>query len=311
MFGLDDAAMAMGVSGLGNIAVGLHEGAQNRQQMRHSDDLQREFAQNGISWKVEDAKRAGLHPLAALGMMPGPAYQPMHIGDAGAGSFREAGQNLAKAASMGMSQDERNRTELENQLLMAQIQESDARKQSIMSDIATRQQNQLGSIGVQKEGVYSLEGQAPVTPGAGVIDINPSAITSSSVARPSMEAGIRPGEEQRFIGGMPILLPQLGGESAEEIISEMSPAAWAGLLARNSNIYGKGWLNSFLKMRYLGHEDNQFYPTIQQQQGMSSMREPRSPIQQGVLDAIERAKRMYKGVDRPYKGMKKSWRNRE
>lgn len=29
--------------------------------------LQREFAQNGIQWKVEDAKKAGIHPIYALG----------------------------------------------------------------------------------------------------------------------------------------------------------------------------------------------------------------------------------------------------
>ena len=30
-------------------------------------EMQKEFAQNGIRWKVADAKAAGIHPLAALG----------------------------------------------------------------------------------------------------------------------------------------------------------------------------------------------------------------------------------------------------
>ena len=29
--------------------------------------MQKEFAQKGIRWKVEDAKQAGIHPLYALG----------------------------------------------------------------------------------------------------------------------------------------------------------------------------------------------------------------------------------------------------
>lgn len=40
---------------------------------------QREFAQNGIQWKVEDAKKAGIHPLYALGAStasPSFAFQP-------------------------------------------------------------------------------------------------------------------------------------------------------------------------------------------------------------------------------------------
>lgn len=34
---------------------------------RKNRAMQREFAKHGISWRVADAKRAGLHPLAALG----------------------------------------------------------------------------------------------------------------------------------------------------------------------------------------------------------------------------------------------------
>ena len=38
--------------------------------------LQREFAQNGIRWKVEDAKQAGIHPLYALGAST-PSFSPV------------------------------------------------------------------------------------------------------------------------------------------------------------------------------------------------------------------------------------------
>lgn len=41
--------------------------ADNWEQIRNADAIQREFAQQGIRWKVEDAKAAGLHPLYALG----------------------------------------------------------------------------------------------------------------------------------------------------------------------------------------------------------------------------------------------------
>lgn len=39
--------------------------------------LQKEFAQNSIQWKVNDAKQAGLHPLAAIGAQ-GTSYTPVH-----------------------------------------------------------------------------------------------------------------------------------------------------------------------------------------------------------------------------------------
>lgn len=42
-------------------------------------ELQREFAQNSISWRVQDAKNAGIHPLYALGASTVSA-QPSYIG---------------------------------------------------------------------------------------------------------------------------------------------------------------------------------------------------------------------------------------
>lgn len=55
------------VSAVGSIAGGIlgANSAQNVAGMNY--EAQKEFAQNGIRWKVEDAKRAGIHPLYALG----------------------------------------------------------------------------------------------------------------------------------------------------------------------------------------------------------------------------------------------------
>ena len=41
---------------------------------------QKEFAQNGIRWKVEDAKAAGIHPLFALGAQ-GATFSPISVGE--------------------------------------------------------------------------------------------------------------------------------------------------------------------------------------------------------------------------------------
>lgn len=55
--------------------------------------LQREFAQQGIRWKVEDAKAAGIHPLFALGAQT-TAFQPVSVGGADWGT---TGQNIGSA----------------------------------------------------------------------------------------------------------------------------------------------------------------------------------------------------------------------
>lgn len=60
--------------------------------------LQKEFAQSGIQWKVQDAEKAGVHPLFALGANT-TSYQPTSVGG-GATDFSflgETGQNIGRA----------------------------------------------------------------------------------------------------------------------------------------------------------------------------------------------------------------------
>lgn len=55
--------------------------AQAKQQLENlyrSEALQREFAQSGVQWRVQDAIKAGLHPLAAMGA-GGAAFSPGSI----------------------------------------------------------------------------------------------------------------------------------------------------------------------------------------------------------------------------------------
>lgn len=67
--------------GLGSVIGGVIGGGLNyfSQQKANEENIkaQREFAQNSISWKVEDAKRAGVHPLAALGASGYQASPPL------------------------------------------------------------------------------------------------------------------------------------------------------------------------------------------------------------------------------------------
>lgn len=62
------------IGALGSIGGGLLNRDSNRGANQANINLaqsnlrfQREFAQHGVKWRVEDAKRAGIHPLAALG----------------------------------------------------------------------------------------------------------------------------------------------------------------------------------------------------------------------------------------------------
>jgi len=60
--------------------------------------LQKEFAQSGIQWKVQDAEKAGVHPLFALGANT-TSFQPQSIGSSlpDWSGIAEAGQNVGRA----------------------------------------------------------------------------------------------------------------------------------------------------------------------------------------------------------------------
>lgn len=85
----------------------------NRKQRRREHEenmaMQREFAQNGIRWRVEDAVAAGLHPLAALGS-GGASFSPSYsMGDEPSRGdiFRSMGQSIERAQNKTMTEEER------------------------------------------------------------------------------------------------------------------------------------------------------------------------------------------------------------
>lgn len=68
-----------------------------RKIAREQMAMQKEFAQNGIQWKVEDAKKAGLHPLYAIGASTA-TYTPVSQDSSAMGNaVADAGAYLGKA----------------------------------------------------------------------------------------------------------------------------------------------------------------------------------------------------------------------
>lgn len=70
---------------------------------------QKEFAKEGIRWKVKDAQAAGVHPLFALGASTS-SYAPQSIGvekESIGGAVAEMGQDLSRAVAAGSTAVER------------------------------------------------------------------------------------------------------------------------------------------------------------------------------------------------------------
>lgn len=102
------------VSAVGSIAGGIlgANSAQNVAGMNY--EAQKEFAQNGIRWKVEDAKRAGIHPLYALGAST-QGYSPTagYTGDFGiSDAAAQFGQGYERAQQAKMTKEERDKQDV-------------------------------------------------------------------------------------------------------------------------------------------------------------------------------------------------------
>lgn len=176
---------------------------------------QKEFAQNGIRWKVADAKAAGLHPLAALGAS-GASYSPSAaigtspdygwMGDAAS----SLGQGIGRAVEAKMTARERARQRmvadqatalsmetkrLQNQYLETQIaaQKQDMALQLARSAaMAVRTQQavpSMPSVGTPEGTV--IAGQAQAYPTAGTKS-KPVEVSTSLPGSPHQQAGLNP-----------------------------------------------------------------------------------------------------------------------
>jgi len=118
------------ISGIGNLAGGLVDNYFNSQAMDKSYKFQKKVLQNQVQWRVEDAIKAGLHPLAALGMSPASGPSAM-VGSSLGSALSDMGQNIGRAAEAYLTPQDKaaarlallaeERAGLENDLLRSQI----------------------------------------------------------------------------------------------------------------------------------------------------------------------------------------------
>lgn len=114
----------------GSLIGGLMGKKSAEKQAAQNIKLQKQFAQQGIQWKVKDAEAAGVHPLYALGAQTH-SFSPVTVGDPLGGAIADMGQNLGRAFDSGRTSNERishrmsglaiQRAELENQKLATEI----------------------------------------------------------------------------------------------------------------------------------------------------------------------------------------------
>jgi hypothetical protein len=104
------SAISAGASLLG----GAMSAAASKKIAKMQIKAQREFAQNGIQWRVSDAKQAGLHPLYALGANTA-SYTPVSQDSSAMGNaVADAGAYLGKAVDQALSKADQAALQQEN-----------------------------------------------------------------------------------------------------------------------------------------------------------------------------------------------------
>lgn len=102
---LGGAGIQAGAGLIGSAINGIMAGQSmdfQREMWDKNYNAQKEFAQNSMQWRVNDARAAGLHPLAALGQM-GSSYTPTSVYDNGA-DVGSAVANAGGAIGQAMGQ---------------------------------------------------------------------------------------------------------------------------------------------------------------------------------------------------------------
>lgn len=92
-------------SAAGAIAGNYLKHKTKQQEANREYENQKEFAQNGIRWRVADAKAAGIHPIFAIGANT-PTYSPQAATGTDYG-LSDVGQNIGRAIEAKQTRNER------------------------------------------------------------------------------------------------------------------------------------------------------------------------------------------------------------
>lgn len=161
-------------SAVGSIAGGLMGLQSSRESQANANQLnqlnyehQKEFAQNGIRWKVADAKAAGLHPLAALGTQTAMYTPSASVGDSADYSFlADAGQGIGRAIDAKQTRAERiHNQQIQDKLTAQQIESRDLDMEYKRTLIQAQKQDMVLRLAKSAEQALRTQQQVPALPG--------------------------------------------------------------------------------------------------------------------------------------------------
>lgn len=217
------------IGAVGSLAGGLFGQRSQESAGNKNAELQRDFAQQGVRWRVEDAKAAGIHPVAALGFQ-GSSASPAYVGDTGAWAA-DAGQNIQRAYSATRTDEEKALAAVE--LRNAKLQ-GDFIEQQILESRA-RVNAQSGPAFPSTATAYPIAADGIVS--RDLVTVKPSEVISARSSDPSTEAGpAGPAYKEHDLGWLGKW--KLLGDQASQGLEDMEVAKYAATIAANMEKFG-------------------------------------------------------------------------
>ncbi|AZL83016.1 DNA pilot protein [Apis mellifera associated microvirus 41] len=146
------------LSAIGGLAGGVIDKVFGDRSADKAYQQQKEFAQSGIQWRVEDAKKAGIHPLYALGAQTH-QFSPTTVGT----DFAGVGQNLGRAIDATRTSGQRNdavsKTMQDLELTRMSLSNDLLRQQIAAASLATARQASSVPAMASPGDRYLIEGQ--------------------------------------------------------------------------------------------------------------------------------------------------------
>lgn len=218
--------------GLGDIVSGVTglisgNASNNAQKDNASNNIaeQRDFAQNGVKWRVADAKAAGISPLAALGANL-TSFSPVEVGDSAGTGLARFGQDISRSMNATRTAPERAQAKLDSLSLEHAGLENDLLRA------------QIAKLNAAPNPPFPSANDAPI-PGQGdsygllpppsSIDVRPSQSVAVSPSDKSSEAAVAPSIKwQRGSNGEMIpAMSQVGSQGSGDIWEPATLEWWA------------------------------------------------------------------------------------
>lgn len=144
---------------------------QNLQLAREQLAYQKELAHNQVQWRVEDAKKAGLHPLAALGVSP-MSYSPVSGSAVGADyagvgqSLQQMGQDIDRARMVGLDREERKKAlALQDTQTALALKNQELNNQILEQELISRRVKLFQQLTPGMASLYGLDRRRYAIPG--------------------------------------------------------------------------------------------------------------------------------------------------